>query len=152
MTSGLHPAEMIVIAARPSMGKTAFAMNVVRTRRSACWQSSRRFQPRNEQPAASSAYAVFDSQNKPAESPKRILERPRFPFANGHGRKARGILSAHRRHSRPFDFGATGKGEAPEGSARHPAYRNRLPSTAQGEQPPLTGQPPTGNLRDFRRH
>src|SRR5208337_1241360 len=28
MTSGLHRAEMIVIAARPSMGKTAFAMNV----------------------------------------------------------------------------------------------------------------------------
>lgn len=28
MTSGLHPAEMTVIAARPSMGKTAFAMNV----------------------------------------------------------------------------------------------------------------------------
>jgi replicative DNA helicase len=27
MTSGLHAAEMIVIAARPSMGKTAFAMN-----------------------------------------------------------------------------------------------------------------------------
>jgi replicative DNA helicase len=28
MTSGLHPAEMIVIAGRPSMGKTAFAMNI----------------------------------------------------------------------------------------------------------------------------
>src|SRR5205823_7796427 len=28
LTSGLHPAEMIVIAGRPSMGKTAFAMNV----------------------------------------------------------------------------------------------------------------------------
>jgi len=28
MTSGLHEAEMIVIAARPSMGKTAFSMNI----------------------------------------------------------------------------------------------------------------------------
>ena len=28
MTSGMHPSEMIVIAARPSMGKTALAMNV----------------------------------------------------------------------------------------------------------------------------
>ena len=28
MTNGLHPAEMIIVAARPSMGKTAFAMNI----------------------------------------------------------------------------------------------------------------------------
>jgi len=29
MTSGLHPSELVIVAARPSMGKTAFSMNIV---------------------------------------------------------------------------------------------------------------------------
>ncbi len=30
LTNGLHPAELIVVAGRPSMGKTTFALNIVR--------------------------------------------------------------------------------------------------------------------------
>src|SRR6266436_9809994 len=55
------------------------------------WQSSRHLQPGNEQPATSSALALLQSQSQPAESPKRIPERPRFPFANRRGREARGL-------------------------------------------------------------
>ena len=28
LTAGFHPAEMVVVAARPSLGKTSFALNV----------------------------------------------------------------------------------------------------------------------------
>ena len=41
MTSGLQQTDLIIVAARPSMGKTAFCLTVAKTRRSRRMRSSR---------------------------------------------------------------------------------------------------------------
>jgi len=67
LTSGLHAAEMIVIAGRPSMGKTALAMNMA-TRRSKSKKTRRSLQSGDEQPAA---------------RPTQLCSRARVPICSG---------------------------------------------------------------------
>jgi len=76
MTSGLHPAEMIVIAARPSMGKTAFAMNVAEHVALHAGKAVAIFSLEMSSSQLVQRLLLLQSQSKPAESPKRLLERP----------------------------------------------------------------------------
>ena len=81
MTSGMHAAEMIVIAARPSMGKDRTRHE---HRRARCGQrktSGRRFQPGDEQPTACPAPALFSRAREFTKSARRISRRARFSQA-----------------------------------------------------------------------
>jgi len=66
MTSGLHPSEMIVIAARPSMGKTALAMNIAE-------------HVAIQQPATCPASPLLACACESAKSARWISGRARFP-------------------------------------------------------------------------
>ncbi len=70
MTSGMHAAEMIVIAGRPSMGKTALAMNIAE-------------------------HAAIHSREF-AKSPGRIFRGARFSKPDGGGLKIGGSENFHR--------------------------------------------------------
>ncbi len=72
MTGGLRGSEMFVVAARPSMGKTAFAMNIAEHVAVNVGKPGRRVQPGNERQPARPAIALLPRPSEPEARARRI--------------------------------------------------------------------------------
>ena len=156
LTAGLHPSDFIILAARPSMGKTALALNIAQN-----------VAIRGNGDGEPKKVAFFSLEM----SREQLVQRMLCSEAEVDAQKLRvGQLSAddwtrlwqaadslgnedlHRRHAGPADHGDAQQGAAPAGPGRPGHDRRRLPAADAGQRDEgEPGQPPAGSLRDFPR-
>ena len=151
MTSGLHPSEMIVIAARPSMGKTALAMNIA------------------EHVAINEKLqvGVFSLEMSSQQLVQRLLcsrakvnlqkvrdgflgERD-FPSSDRRSVETGGSEDFHRRQRKSQHSRVARESASTQSPAGCAAAYCRLSATAKIDVSPRAGQSAAGNIRNFRR-
>ena len=93
MTSGFQPSDLVVVAARPSMGKTSLVLNIAQHVGTSTDDDGRLLQPRNVEGAAVHAHADLRGADRRPPVPQRL---PRTRRTTGSSSHALGTLAEAR--------------------------------------------------------
>ena len=128
LTNGLHPGQMIVLAARPAIGKSTMGIDIVRSASIKHGMTSRRLLARDEPQRDHHASAVGRGARAPAEAAQRPDGRGRLgQDRRDHGQDLRGA-AVHRRLPEHVADGDPRQVPPPQAAPRPQARGHRLPA------------------------
>ncbi len=126
MTSGLQPSDLVLVAARPSMGKTSFVLNIAQHVGTSTEHDRRLLQPRDVEGAAVHAHADVRGADRRAPLPQRLPEREGLRAAVARARHAGRGAGVHRRYGVDRRARDARQGAAAQGRARPAPADHRL--------------------------
>ena len=117
MTGGLHGGDSVILAARPSMGKTALALNIAQHVALQDEADGGGLLARNVEGVAADPYAVRRRPRGQPAIPRRLSDAGRARKAESGAARAGGSAALHRRHRRRPPDGHARQAAAPAGGA-----------------------------------
>ncbi len=143
LTNGLHAGQMVIVAARPAMGKSTLALDLCRAASIHNNMSSVLLQPGDDALRDHDAAALGRGEGAAQPHPQRPDERRRLDQAGPQDGRGLQRADVHRRLAQHDDDGDPGQGPEAQAAPRPQADRHRLHAAddlrQEGRVPPARG-------------